>query len=46
MIPTGFTRHLIPGRALGLNLNLDLLKELHTEGRRSVTSGGSSMISR
>lgn len=26
MIPTGITRHLIPGRALGLNLNLRFLK--------------------
>ena len=28
MIPTGLTRHLIPGRALGLNLDLDFLTEL------------------
>jgi hypothetical protein len=27
MIPTGLTRHLIPGRALGLNLDLALLEE-------------------
>jgi hypothetical protein len=28
MIPTGLTRHLIPGRALGLNLELAFLREL------------------
>lgn len=28
MIPTGLTRHLIPGRALGLNLELGFLEEL------------------
>jgi hypothetical protein len=31
LIPTGFTRHLIPGRALGLNLDLAFLTELRTE---------------
>ena len=30
MIPTGITRHLIPGRALGLNLSLDFLTALPT----------------
>ncbi len=31
MIPTGITRHLIPGRALGLNLALDFLTALPTD---------------
>lgn len=31
MIPTGITRHLIPGRALGLNLDLHFLEELPNE---------------
>jgi len=30
MIPTGLTRHLISGRALGLNLDLAFLRELNT----------------
>jgi hypothetical protein len=30
MIPTGITRHLIPGRALGLNLDLEFLTALPT----------------
>ena len=36
MIPTGITRHLIPGRALGLNLALDFLTALPTgEAKRA-----------
>ncbi|MCZ6553642.1 MAG: hypothetical protein O7A67_07535 [SAR324 cluster bacterium] len=31
MIPTGITRHLIPGRALGLNLALDFLTALPSD---------------
>ena len=31
MIPTGITRHLIPGRALGLNLDLEFLTALPDE---------------
>ena len=31
MIPTGITRHLIPGRTLGLGLDLDFLTRLDTE---------------
>jgi hypothetical protein len=31
LIPTGITRHLIPGRALGLNLQLAFLLELNRE---------------
>lgn len=31
MIPTGITRHLIPGRTLGLDLDLDFLTRLETE---------------
>ena len=31
MIPTGITRHLIPGRVLGLNIDLAFLAELGTE---------------
>ena len=31
MIPTGITRHLIPGRALGLNLDLEFLRALPTQ---------------
>jgi hypothetical protein len=34
MIPTGLTRHLIPGRALGLNLDLRFLTELNTEAEK------------
>ena len=30
MIPTGLTRHLIPGRALGINLELGFLTEMDT----------------
>lgn len=33
-IPTGLTRHLIPGRALGLNLDLAFLTELNTEDEK------------
>jgi hypothetical protein len=36
MIPTGITRHLIPGRALGLNLNLDFLTTLSTPEARQA----------
>jgi hypothetical protein len=36
MLPTGISRHLIPGRALGLNLELDFLTSLPTlEARQS-----------
>lgn len=34
MIPTGITRHLIPGRALGLNLDLAFLRELSTNAEQ------------
>ena len=34
MIPTGFTRHIIPGRALGLNLDLAFLTELPTAAEK------------
>lgn len=34
LIPTGFTRHLIPGRALGLNLELAFLEELASEAEK------------
>ncbi len=33
-IPTGITRHLIPGRALGLNLPLGFLEELDDEASK------------
>jgi hypothetical protein len=31
MIPTGLTRHLIPGRALGINLDLAFLAGVNDE---------------
>lgn len=34
MIPTGLTRHLIPGRALGMNLNLEFLSRLDNEAAK------------
>lgn len=34
LIPTGITRHLIPGRALGLNLPLGFLEEMSDERRK------------
>lgn len=36
MIPTGITRHLIPGRALGLNLDLAFLREMSTEAAQQA----------
>jgi len=35
-IPTGVTRHLIPGRALGLHLPLGFLRELEDEGAKQA----------
>ncbi len=35
-IPTGITRHLIPGRALGLNLPLGFLQELGEDGAKEA----------
>ncbi|MGQ0723438.1 MAG: hypothetical protein ACT4PE_17960 [Candidatus Eiseniibacteriota bacterium] len=34
-IPTGLTRHLIPGRALGLHLPLDFLRETWSDERKA-----------
>jgi len=34
MIPTGLTRHVIPGRALGINLDLGFLREESREGEK------------
>jgi hypothetical protein len=34
MIPTGITRHLVPGRALGLNLDLDFLTQLESDAEQ------------
>ena len=34
LIPTGISRHLIPGRALGLNLSLDFLTDSRTEEQK------------
>ena len=34
LIPTGITRHLVPGRALGLNLDLEFLTRLESEAER------------
>jgi hypothetical protein len=34
-IPTGLTRHLIPGRALGLHLPLDFLREAWSDERKA-----------
>ncbi len=36
LIPTGITRHLVPGRALGMNLGLAFLSELGSEAERSA----------
>ncbi|HUJ75974.1 MAG TPA: hypothetical protein VL359_14015, partial [bacterium] len=35
MLPTGITRHLIPGRALGINLPLGFLTELPDEAAKT-----------
>jgi L-serine kinase (ATP) / ParB family transcriptional regulator, heme-responsive regulator len=35
LIPTGLSRHLVPGRALNMNLPLDFLVELPTEAERT-----------
>ncbi|HZL84100.1 MAG TPA: hypothetical protein VFD07_01850 [Candidatus Krumholzibacteria bacterium] len=35
LMPTGITRHLVPGRALAMNLGLDFLSELGSEAERS-----------
>jgi hypothetical protein len=35
-IPTGITRHLVPGRALNLNVGLDFLTEMHEEKERAA----------
>lgn len=35
-MPTGLTRHLIPGRALGLNLELSFLSELATDAEKKA----------
>jgi len=40
LIPTGLTRHLVPGRALNMNLPLDFLVELHTDSERSEHFAG------
>ena len=34
MIPTGITRHLIPGRALGLNIELGFIRNLKTDAEK------------
>lgn len=34
-IPTGITRHLVPGRALNLNIGLDFLSEMRDESERA-----------
>jgi hypothetical protein len=34
MIPTGITRHLIPGRALALNLDLEFLRRLSSDAEK------------
>jgi len=36
MIPTGITRHLVRGRALGLNLDLEFLTRLTTDAEREA----------
>lgn len=36
LIPTGITRHLVPGRALGMNLDLRFLGELRTDAERTA----------
>ena len=36
MIPTGITRHLVRGRALGLNLELEFLSRLGTDAERDT----------
>lgn len=34
MIPTGLTRHVIPGRALGIDLDLSFITELETDAKK------------
>ncbi len=36
LIPTGITRHLVPGRALGMNLDLRFMTELESEAERTA----------
>jgi len=36
LIPTGITRHVVPGRALSLNLELDFLTDLQTDAAREA----------
>jgi L-serine kinase (ATP) / ParB family transcriptional regulator, heme-responsive regulator len=36
LIPTGITRHIVPGRALSLNLDLEFLTDLQTDAEREA----------
>jgi len=36
LIPTGVSRHIVPGRALGLNVGLEFLTELPSAGERTA----------